>query len=432
VEARSCAFISQACSHLELASCLRLLALGVERGFKAGHIDRNAAFAADIGGQVDRESEGVGELEGGGAIEHGLAASQRRIKQFHAVGQRLAEEFFFQLQGVFNVRLTGTQFRVGFAHDFSERGDQFVEERAFLAELVAVTDGAADDPAQHIAATVIGRQGAIGNQESAGADVVGDDFQRWCGLVVFNAGDLGGGFQQIDEEVDFVVGVHALHDCGNALQTHAGIHRRLGQRMHHAGFVAVELHEHVVPDFDVAVAIFFWRARQAARNMRAVIVKNFGTRAARAGVAHGPEVVGGVLGALVVANADYALSSEANFLVPDVESFVVFGVDRDPELFLGQIEPLRRGQEFPGKEDRVALEVIAKAEVAQHFKEGVVTRGVADVFQIVVLAARPHAFLRGGGAAVGALVKTEENVLELVHPGVREQNGRIVGGDQRR
>jgi len=408
-----------------------LLALGIECGFKAGHVHRQATLAAHVGGQVDRETKGVGQLEGGRAIEHGLAAGQRRVEQFHAVGERLAKEFFFQLQGVFDMGLTGAQFRIGFTHDFGERGDELVEERAFLAELVAVADSATDDPAQHIAATVIGRQRAIGNQESAGADMVGDDFQRWCGLVVFNAGDLGCGFQQIDEEVDFVVGVHALHDCGNALQTHAGIHRRLGQRVHHAGFVAVELHEHVVPDFDVAIAIFFRRARQAARNMRAVIVENFSTRAARAGVAHGPEVVRCVLGALVVANADYALSGETDFLVPDIEGFVVFGVDRHPELFFGQIEPLRRGQKFPGKEDRVALEVIAKAEIAQHFKEGVVTRGIADVFQIVVLAAGTNALLAGGGAGVSALVKTEEHILELVHARIGEQNRRVVSRDQR-
>ncbi len=55
-----------------------------------------------------------------------------------------------------------------------------------------------------------------------------------------------------------------------------------------------------------------------------------------------------------------------------------------------------------------------------------VTGGVTDVFQIVVLAAGTHAFLRGRCAGIRTLVEAEEHVLELVHPGVGEQQGRIV------
>ena len=50
------------------------------------------------------------------------------------------------------------------------------------------------------------------------------------------------------------------------------------------------------------------------------------------------------------------------------------------------------------------LEVIAEGEIAQHLEEGVVPGGVADIVEIVVLAAGAHAFLRRGGAAVGALL----------------------------
>ena len=47
-----------------------------------------------------------------------------------------------------------------------------------VAELVAVADRAADDPAQHVAAALVAGQHAVGDQERAGADVVGDDAQR--------------------------------------------------------------------------------------------------------------------------------------------------------------------------------------------------------------------------------------------------------------
>ncbi len=290
--------------------------------------------------------------------------------------------------------------------------------------------GAANDATQHVAAAFIGGQHAVGDQEATGTNVVGNHFQR--GLAVVAAADgLGRGAQQVLEQVDLVVRVHVLHDRTDALQAHAGIHRRRWQRVQHAIGGAVELHEDVVPDLDVTVAVFFRRAGWAAPDVGAVIVEDLGARAARAGVAHGPEVVGGVRCAFVVADAHHALGRHTDFLGPDVVGFVVAGVDRDPELFLGQVQPLVGGQEGPGEGDRIALEVIAEAEVAQHLEEGMVARGVADVFQVVVLAACAHALLAADGAGIGALLGTQEAVLELVHAGVGEQQGRVVVRDQR-
>ncbi len=57
--------------------------------------------------------------------------------------------------------------------------------------------------------------------------------------------------------------------------------------------------------------------------------------------------------------------------------------------------------------------------------------GKADIFKIVVLAAGADALLRGGGARVVALFGAQEDVLELVHACVGEQQGGIIGGDQR-
>ena len=49
-----------------------------------------------------------------------------------------------------------------------------------------------------------------------------------------------------------------------------------------------------------------------------------------------------------------------------------------------------------------------------------------------MLAADPHALLRGGGPLVVALLPAQEHVLELVHPRVGEQQRRVVGRDERR
>ncbi len=77
------------------------------------------------------------------------------------------------------------------------------------------------------------------------------------------------------------------------------------------------------------------------------------------------------------------------------------------------------------------LEVVAEAEVAEHLEERVVARRVADVLEVVVLAACAHAALRARRALVAALVLAEEDVLELDHAGVGEEERRVVAGHER-
>jgi len=62
----------------------------------------------------------------------------------------------------------------------------------------------------------------------------------------------------------------------------------------------------------------------------------------------------------------------------------------------------------------------------------VVARRVADVLEVVVLAARANAFLAGRGTDVGPPFFAEEDGLELDHARVREEQGRIVAGHERR
>ena len=58
--------------------------------------------------------------------------------------------------------------------------------------------------------------------------------------------------------------------------------------------------------------------------------------------------------------------------------------------------------------------------------------GVADPVQIVVLAARAHAFLGGDRPRHAAFFRSGKDVLELHHAGIGEQQGGIVARDQRR
>ena len=106
-------------------------------------------------------------------------------------------------------------------------------------------------------------------------------------------------------------------------------------------------------------------------------------------------------------------------MVPDLKSFLIFFKNGDAELVGGQPEDI--GTQLPGKVYGTLFEVVAKGEVSQHLKEGMVAGGSANRFQVVVLAADPHTLLTGDGTIVTALVKAQKDFLELVHPGVGKQ-----------
>src|SRR5690606_37496947 len=115
---------------------------------------------------------------------------------------------------------------------------------------------------------------------------------------------------------------------GQPLQPHAGVHAGRGQRLHAAVRLHVELHEHVVPDLDVAVAVLVRAAGGAAGDLRAVVVEDLRAGTAGAGIGQHPEVVGGVARALVVADAHHPLGRQADHLRPDLVGLVVLLVDR--------------------------------------------------------------------------------------------------------
>ena len=143
--------------------------------------------------------------------------------------------------------------------------------------------------------------------------------------------------------------------------------------------------------------------------------------AARAGVAHLPEVV---------VRAQLADPLGRQELPPDVVGLVVARncrialEDRGEESVRRQL-PLV-GQQRPRERDRLALEVVAEREVAQHLEERVVPERRPDVVEVVVLAADAHALLRRSSRACSRASPPEEHVLELVHPGVGEEQRRVL------
>ncbi len=159
--------------HFKIGGRAGALALGVHRRFKAIHIQRQVLLTGDIRSEVNREPIGVIEAED--RFTGNLAALeplQIRFENTHALIQRFGKLLFFRQQRLLNLRLTLTQLRVSLAHFRGQSVDQFVEERAFCPQLIAVARRAANDTAQHVTAPLIGGQHTIANEECAGADMV--------------------------------------------------------------------------------------------------------------------------------------------------------------------------------------------------------------------------------------------------------------------
>ena len=127
-------------------------------------------------------------------------------------------------------RLGAEQLGIGLAHLGTSAGTSRYISGSVGAEQVRMAHGAAHDAAQDIAAALVRRQHAVGDQEAGRAQMVGDDAVAGAGLALgLDAGQLFRGRDQGAEQVGVVIVVHALQDGGDALQPHAGVDRRARQ-----------------------------------------------------------------------------------------------------------------------------------------------------------------------------------------------------------
>ncbi len=414
----------------ERAAGPRLRLLRLHRLLEAWRVERHAALPGLVLDEVARYPVGFVQPEGVFSAQHVVAggrAVERLLEARQAVGEHRLEALLLGPNQPDRVVAVASQLRVGVAHLADEHVDQPVEERLADAQALAVAHRAAHDPAQLVAAPLGGRDHAVGDAEARGPRVVCDDAHRHVGGGhagrVTRAGDVANRRQQRHEQVRVVVRDHTLQNRRDPLEAHAGVDGRRGQRIQRPVRLPVELHEDVVPDLDVAVAVAGDAEADRFRTGEVVAAEVVHLRAspARPGVAHLPEVVG----------TQFADLPGRQQPAPDrVGLFVArhHGVT----LEYRGVQPIRRqrpdvGQQLPGEPDRLGLEVVPEREVAEHLEERVVAQRGADILEVVVLAADPHALLRAGRPAIVAALLAEERVLELVHPGVGEQQRRVVG-----
>ena len=178
--------------------------------------------------------------------------------------------------------------------------------------------------------------------------------------------------------------------------------------------VELELHEHEVPDLEPARAVLavVGHALRALGEVGAAVVVELRARAARPDVAHPPPVL--LVAGREVAPAHEALRRQADLVLPHRVGQVVGRVHGRGQPVRGDAEVA--GQELPRPVDRLALEVVAEAPVAEHLEQRVVARGPADLLEVVVLAGDAQAALVVDGTRVVALLDARQRVLELDHP----------------
>mmetsp|Transcript_57753 Transcript_57753/g.137441 ORF Transcript_57753/g.137441 Transcript_57753/m.137441 type:complete len:290 (+) Transcript_57753:2218-3087(+) len=201
-------------------------------------------------------------------------------------------------------------------------------------------------------------------------------------------------------------------------------------REHRQRLVLVPEHldEHDVPDLEHVGVVHVHQVRRVAP-ADAVIVQ-LAARAARARVAHLPEVV-------LHVPLDHPVCREER--QPQVARLLV-GRHHAAEvlvaLTVGRVEAVRRelvhdSEELPRPRDALLLEVGRERPVAEHLEEGVVVDVLAHVVEVVVLAARADALRRVGRALElrergGRVDHAHEDGLELVHARVVEEERGVV------
>ena len=319
-----------------------------------------------------------------------------------------------------------------------------MHEGALLAqEGVGVAHSTTQDATDDVACLGVGGQLPVGNGEGHGADVVGDDAHGdinglspspspvregiFCSILqscqLLNLLDRG------LEHVGVVVGVLALQGAHEALEAHTGVDDIHAQGHQRAVGLALELHEHDVPDLDDLRVVLVHQLAAGHLGFLlggTAVEMDLGAGTAGACVAHLPEVV------VLVAVDDVVCR---HVLGPERGSFVVAGdvllgralEDGDVEVLGVEADDIH--EIFPCHVDGALLEVVAERPVAEHLEHRVVVGVVAYLFQVVVLTADAQTFLRVGAAARFGVFGAKDDILPLVHTSVGEHKCGVVLDD---
>jgi hypothetical protein len=351
-------------------------------------------------------------------------AGDELVQQPRPVLQRPPEALLLPFQPAEDGVALGAQLAVLAAHQLDHALGEAGQEPRPQSEHPALLDGAAHDPAQDVAAILVGRHHAVGDQERHRPRVVGQDAQRAGGLEVVAVTAPRELLPQLHKRPELVGLEHrgdVLEDGGQAVEPQAGVDVSGGQRGQGAGRVLVELHEDQIPVLDEALVVAP-RKVVGRPELEAAVDVELRAGPTRAGRPRLPEVLRARTQDDALAGHPDRLPRCDRLLVGPEPQLLVALEHRDPDVPAGDPEALER--ELPRQLDGSLLEVVAEGEVAQHLEERQVARGVAHVLDV----GGAKALLAGGQPVVRERLLPQEVRLERVHPRGGEQDRRVVSG----
>mmetsp|Transcript_28948 Transcript_28948/g.69138 ORF Transcript_28948/g.69138 Transcript_28948/m.69138 type:complete len:579 (+) Transcript_28948:995-2731(+) len=403
-----------------LAGALRAPALGLHLGLKPVDVHRDPGRRRRLGRDLEREPKRVVQEEGVGPAEDAARAVaagglQELVELLLPALQRLREALLLAAHLLADPGRVARNVWVARAAERHDDLRQAVGEEFGDPENAALHDDAPEKAPDHVAAADVGRKHAVGDEVHSGAAVVADDLEGGLlglgGFAVVDAGEPRGLRHDGEYEVRLVVVRGSLEDLRHALEAHARVDVLVGERRRRSVLRPVELHENHVVELDEPRVVLEVGAVLAALGVQVVV--ELGARPARPRRPARPEVV-------LRPHAPDPRLGHADLVPPDGIGLVVLLEDAHPDTRFGEAKHL--GGELPAPLDGLALEVVAKGEVAEHLEEGVVARGDADVLDVV----GPDALLRRRRPRHRSRGLPEEDWLELQHPRDGQQHRRVL------
>ena len=394
-------------------------------------VDRQAALERELPRELDREPVRVVQLERRLAAERlaGRRGAGKLVEDRHAAADRPLELLFLGLDHALDVGRVLPQLREGVAHlldDDVRQAPQVVE-----ADRLRLLDGATDHPPEHVAAALVRRLDAVGDEKRHPAPMVGQDAVRLARPLGLAERDAALGRDPGHDRlvaVGLVDGADVLHDRRQPLEPHAGVDVLLRQRRQRSVGVLLVLHEDEVPELEEAVAARAGRRarRVAAAVLRAPVPVDLRVRPARPRPADRPEVLrAGERDDPLGRHPDRLPLLDRDLVRAELEDRVA-GVHGRPDPVPVQLQPVL--DEVGGVLDRARLEVLPEREVAEHLEEGQVVAVAPDLVDV----RRAEAFLGRTGERRGRRLETEEVRHLRLHARRGEQGRMVVGArDQR-
>jgi hypothetical protein len=325
----------------------------------------------------------------------------------------------------------GLHVGVDVAQDVARTRAHLHEERLVDAEHVALLDRAPHDAPEDVAAVLVRRDHAVGEQSGRRAAVIRDHAKSAGGgevVAVLLAGQLLAELDQRGEQVGLVERGDLLHDARHPLEPHAGVDVLRGQLGKRPVRLELVLHEDEVPELEKALGVVA-RAIGVGAEVRTAVEVQLRAGTARARRAGLPEVV-------LAAEEHDPLIRDADrppvvdrLLVGAEPQGLVASEDGDPDSLEGKAEAvLLVGGEVQRELDRLPLEVVAHREVAEHLEEGEMPKRQADVLDI----RGAERLLTGGQPATGRLLLAAEVRLERLHARRGQENRGVINTRDKR